>query len=46
MRLWSVATEFLSNLYEKAMNAIPDHIRRSTLTAKGNLISGGPYLIV
>ena len=39
------STEFSSNLYEKAMNAILDHIRRSTSTAKGNVISAGLYLI-
>jgi succinate-acetate transporter protein len=45
VRLWSVAFRISSNPYEKAMNAILDHIRRSTSTAKGNVITAGLYLL-
>jgi hypothetical protein len=34
-----------SNPHETAMNAILDHIRRSTSTAKGNVITAGLYLL-
>jgi hypothetical protein len=46
VRLWSVvAFRVSSNPYEEAMNAILDHIPRSTSTAKGNVISAGLYLL-
>jgi hypothetical protein len=45
VRLRSVAFKVFIKPYEMAMNAILNHIRRSTSTAKGNVITAGLYLV-